>query len=102
MGEKRAHAEDIGISESSYRRLIALFVEETVRDLAALGNAMGEGNRADARALFHHIAGAAEGLCFDDISTALKELRSHWEAGDAEKREAGIRSLELLVRSKSA
>jgi len=100
--EKNARAEDIGISESSYRRLIALFVEETVRDLAALGKAMEEGNRMDARALFHHITGAAEGLCFDDISAAIKELRAHWEAGDTSKRDMDHHSHQVLVRSKSA
>ncbi len=93
-------AEEIGISENALRDLVNLFVDTTGHDLSALGAAMEGGNRTGARSLFHHIRGAAEVLCFDDIVSELAVLRKHWESGEEEKRKESMNRLESMVKEK--
>jgi len=67
-------AREIGLDESDYRELLALFVQTTRTDLMTLAAAVASGDAERAFFSSHSIKGAAANLGLTEISAAALEI----------------------------
>jgi len=84
MIDSAAAAEEIGISEESYKKLCSLFLETMKEDTAGLREALSTERRKDIRSLAHHIKGAAANLDFMTLSIKAEELQKAADDEDME------------------
>lgn len=91
-------AEDLGLDETEYRSILALFVETSRTDLAAIKDAYPRGDSTAAARAAHSLRGAAASLGLSDLSDAAREIEEKSRDGKLpDTRDAALALEEALT-----
>jgi HPt (histidine-containing phosphotransfer) domain-containing protein len=80
----RSAAENLGLTEDSYRSLLEIFVRESRADLRRLRAAMAAGDSVGVAEAAHSLRGAAGNLDLEEITLPAGKLESRARAGSLE------------------
>jgi len=71
----QSSAAEIGISVEAYKRICALFIENTDKDLLQLKSELEVNNPTQSAATAHHIKGAAANMDYEELASHAKKLQ---------------------------
>jgi HPt (histidine-containing phosphotransfer) domain-containing protein len=77
----QSSAAEIGISVEAYKRICALFIENTDKDLLQLKSELEMNDLKQSAAMAHHIKGAAANMDYTDLAALAKKLQLLLQAG---------------------
>jgi len=91
----QSSAAEIGISVEAYKRICALFIENTDKDLLQLKSELEVNNPTQSAATAHHIKGAAANMDYEDLASLAKKLQLLLQTGTAEPEELSKQYVQL-------
>ncbi|MFO7729287.1 MAG: Hpt domain-containing protein [Spirochaetia bacterium] len=83
----QSSAAEIGISVEAYKRICALFIENTDKDMLQLKSELDMNDLKKSAATAHHIKGAAANMDYEDLASLAKKLQLQLQTGTAASEE---------------